>query len=229
MNSIKRGFFFAVVLMLVAVPFLSAQQSYKDLKFPPLNDFKIPSVERVVLDNGLILFLLEDHELPTVNLSGFVRFHAGDEPADKIGLANLTIAVMRSGGTKTKSGDDVDLELDRMAAHIGFGAGATYGVFSASSLKDQWNKTLPLLMDIMKNPAFPEDKIELKKISSRSNISRRNDDPFPIAIREFKKAIYGPASPYARHTEYATIDAITRDDLVAFHQKHFHPERMMVA
>jgi len=211
------------------MPFVSAQQQYKDLKFPTLSDIKIPDVERVELDNGMILYLLEDHELPTVNLSGFVRFHSGDEPADKIGLANITTAVMRSGGTKTRSGDDIDLELDSMAASVGIGAGPTYGGFSASSLKDQWEKTFPILMDILKNPAFPQDKIELKKISSRSLISRRNDEPFPTALREFIKAVYGPASPYARHTEYATIDAITRDDLVAFHKKHFHPERMMVA
>ncbi len=79
------------------------------------------------------------------------------------------------------------------------------------------------------NPAFREDKIELAKIKHRSIIARRNDFPFSIAFREYSKLIYGPESVYARHTEYATIDNITRDDLVAFHKRFYHPNNMMLA
>ncbi|HOY68627.1 MAG TPA: pitrilysin family protein [Candidatus Ozemobacteraceae bacterium] len=216
------------LLCLAAVP-VQAQQSYKQLQFPPLNDFQIPSVEQAVLENGLTLYLLEDHELPTISLFGMVRFNVGDELAAKTGLIPLTTAVMRTGGTKTRSGDEIDIELDRLAASVGVSGGTSSGGFYASSLVDQWDRTLAILADILKNPAFPEDKIELKKIEARSMISRRNDEPFPIVVREFIKLVYGPDSPYARHTEYATIDAITREDLIAFHRTHFHPERMMVA
>jgi predicted Zn-dependent peptidase len=79
------------------------------------------------------------------------------------------------------------------------------------------------------HPAFPPNKIELAKIQHRSAISRRNDEPAEIASREFSKLIYGPQSVYARQTEYATIDAIARDDLVAFHKRFFGPNTMMAA
>jgi predicted Zn-dependent peptidase len=79
------------------------------------------------------------------------------------------------------------------------------------------------------NPAFREDKIELEKIMSRSSISRRNDNAGQIVWREYNKIIYGSQSVYARQTEYAAIDNITRDDLVAFHKKFYRPNNMMLA
>jgi len=78
------------------------------------------------------------------------------------------------------------------------------------------------------NPAFREDKIMLAKIQHQSSIARRNDNVGSIAAREFEKLIYGPDSVYARHTEYATIGGISRDDLVAFHKKFFGPNNMML-
>ncbi len=79
------------------------------------------------------------------------------------------------------------------------------------------------------HPAFRQDKIDLAKISARSAIARRNDNAAGIAMREYAKLIYGCDSVYARHTEYATIDNITRDDLVAFHRKYYHPNHTMMA
>jgi zinc protease len=219
--------FFAFFLFNAAL--VAGQTHFKDLKFPTLNDVKMPTVERLVLENGLVVFLLEDHELPTVSIAGRIRFHVGDEPADKIGLRAVTAGVMRNGGSKTRSADEIDLALDNMAASVNFGIGNTSGSFGASSMTGQWEKTLAILLDLLQNPAFPEDKIELKKIEMRSLIARRNDEPFPTTVREFYKLVYGPASPYARQTEYATIEAISRDDVVAFHQTHYRPERMMAA
>ncbi len=228
-NSVKFTLSVILVLTFALCPPGNAQVHYKDLKFPLLNDVQLPKIDRTVLDNGLVLFLLEDHELPVINLSAFVRFNVGDVPPEKIGLADLTAQVMREGGTKTRPGDSIDQELDRIAADIGIFAGTSLGGFTASALTDQWEKVFPILMDILQDPVFPQDKIDLKKLEANSSISRRNDEPFPAAIREYKKLVYGPTSPYARHTEYSTIDSITRDDLVAFHKTHFHPERMMVS
>jgi predicted Zn-dependent peptidase len=88
---------------------------------------------------------------------------------------------------------------------------------------------LPILADILMNPAFPEEMIQLGKLRQRSAISRRNDNVSGIASREFGKLIYGADSPYARSAEYATIDSITREDLISFHQRFFYPNNMMLA
>jgi zinc protease len=79
------------------------------------------------------------------------------------------------------------------------------------------------------HPAFRQEKIELAKIAQRSGISRRNDNIFQITNREFESLIYGKESPYATYPEYVTIDAITRDDIIAFYNKYFHPNNTIFA
>lgn len=202
---------------------------YRKLKYPPLREVKVPEVTRVTLPNGMKLLLLEDHELPLVQLSARIRVGSIYEPAEKVGLADITGDVMRTGGTAAMSGDQIDEALEAMAASVETGIAEDYGWASLSVLKEDIDKTLGILADVLMHPAFPQDKIELTKIQQRSAISRRNDEPDEIASREFAKLIYGADSVYARHTEYATIDAITRDDLVAFHQRFFGPNAMMAA
>jgi zinc protease len=206
-----------------------AQKHYKDLSYPKLKALEIPGIEQVVLKNGMKLFLLEDHELPIINLSSLIRVGSVYEPADKIDLASITGTVMRSGGTSTRTGDEIDEQLESIAASVETGIGQSSGSASMSVLKKDLEAGLSILADILMNPAFPEDKIELAKIQSRSSISRRNDDVRSIVSREFRKLIYGPGSVYARHPEYAAIDRITRDDLVAFHKKFFHPNSVRLA
>jgi len=108
------------------------------------------------------------------------------------------------------------------------GIGLTSGSASMNVLKEDFEKLLPTYIDLLQNPAFPEDRIELAKTQQKTAISRRNDETLPIGIREFQKLIYGPESVYARTTEYETIDNITREDLVEFHEKSFVGENMMI-
>jgi len=202
---------------------------FKDLTYPELGEIEIPEVERVTLDNGIQLFLLEDHELPLINVSAMIRTGSVYEPADKIGLAAITGNVMRTGGTTSKTGDQIDEELEQIAASVETSISLNSGRASMSVLKEDLDTALAIFADVLMNPAFSEDKIDLAKIRHRSAIARRNDHPSSINWREFWKLIYEPDSVYARHTEYATIDNITRDDLVAFHEKFYHPNNMMLA
>ena len=202
--------------------------NYKQLKYPKLGDIEMPEVERVTLANGMQLFLLEDHELPLISVSARIRAGSIYEPADKIGLAAITGSVMRTGGTVSKTGDEIDEQLERIAASVETGIGLNSGYASVSVLKQDIDVGLDILADVLMNPAFREDKIMLAKMQHRSAIARRNDNVGAIASREFDKLIYGPDSVYARHTEYATIDNISRDDLVAFHRKFCGPNNMML-
>jgi predicted Zn-dependent peptidase len=202
---------------------------YKQLKYPKLRDIQVPQVERMTLPNGMQLFLLEDHELPLVQVSATIRTGSIYEPADKIGLASITGSVMRTGGTTSKTGDEIDEQLEQIAATVETGIGRGSGSAFMSVLKDDVDTGLSVLADVLMNPAFRQDKIDLAKIQARTGIARRNDNPSGIASREYTKLIYGPESVYARHVEYATIDNITRDDLVAFHRKFYHPNNVMLA
>jgi zinc protease len=223
-------------LVLTGVAFLAgpgpAQErvpDYKQLKYPLLRDIQVPQVERVALPNGMQLFLLEDHELPLIHVSALIRTGSVYETADKIGLAGITGTVMRTGGTTSRTGDEIDEQLEQIAASVETGIGLNSGRAYMSVLKEDVDMGLSVLADVLMNPAFRQDKIELAKISARTSIARRNDNPSGIAWREYRKLVYGPESVYARQTEYATIDSITRDDLVAFHRRFYHPNQVMMA
>ena len=78
---------------------------YDQLEFPPLPDIKIPKYERYQLDNGLIVYLVEDHELPLVKGTALFRTGSRLEPSKQVGLAGITVATMRTGGTVNHSPD----------------------------------------------------------------------------------------------------------------------------
>lgn len=220
--------FILLALLLCLVTSSPAQKHYKDLKYPKLRDIKIPKVEQVTLSNGMKLFLLQDHELPLINVSAKIRTGSVYEPTDKIGLATITGEVMRTGGTTNKTGDEIDEILESIAASVETGIGLNSGSASMSVLKKDIDTGLSILADVLMNPEFREDKIDLAKVEQRSLIARRNDDIFSLAIREYRKLVYGPENVYARHTEYATIDNITRDDLITFHMKFYHPNNVIL-
>ncbi len=219
----------AVVLALFAAP-LAAQKNPKDpFDFPRLNALKIPAVKQLTLKNGIQLFLIEDRRYPTIDMLGLFHTGAALEPADKVGLAALTGTVLRSGGTQERSGDQIDRELETMAATIETAIDNESGSISVSMLKESLDQVLPLMAAILRRPVFDKEKIELAKIEARSGISRRNDDVGQIAEREFAKLIYGAQSPYARQAEYASIDAVSREDILAFYKSYFHPNNLRLA
>ncbi len=220
--------FLAAFLVLFITPAIRSQTNYKDLKYPPMSELKIPQVKREVLPNGMIVFLVEDHSLPLIELSAKIRTGSVYELADKVGLAEITGSVMRTGGAGKRTGDLIDDELERLGASIETQIGSTEGGANMSVLKEDIDKGLSILADILMDPKFEQDKIDLAKVEQKSGISRRNDFVGQLADREFNKLIYGVQSPYARTTEYYTIDNIKREDLVAFHKKYFHPNSVIV-
>lgn len=206
-----------------------AQKSPKDkFDFPKLNDIKMPKIQEKTLKNGMKLFLVEDQNYPTINMRAMVRTGSVYEPTDKIGLASITGSVLRTGGTKSMTGDEIDKKLETMAASIEAGIGSSSGFLSVSMLKENLDEVLSVFADIVMNPVFDKEKIGLEKVQHRSGISRRNDQVGQITNREFYKLIYGADSPYARHAEYATIEAITRDDIIAYYKKYLHPNNIMM-
>lgn len=219
----------ALVLCLALLGSTGAAQDVSKLKFPPLNKLQIPEVERITLDNGLKLYLLPDKSLPVFNIA--VRINCGSylEPADKVGLADVTGTVMRTGGTLKWSGDEIDELLEGIGGSVETSIGQTSGSARVNVLSEYAETGIEVLAEILRRPLFDEDKINLAKVQERSVISRRNDNPQGIVFREFTKAIYGPESVYARNVEYATIDAISRDDLLAFHKEYFKPQNVQMA
>ena len=203
-------------------------KDHEKIKYPDLNPFVVPQPKTVELDNGMVVMLLEDHELPLVELRARIRTGSRLVPAEKTGLADIYGEVLRTGGTKRMTGDAIDDFLEARAAEIETGIGVDSGFLYASSLTQDIPEILDLAASILREPAFAEDKITIAKNQVNAVIARRNDDPDGILDREFDKIIYGAESPYALTPEYATIAAITRDDLIAFHEKYVHPNRIIL-
>ena len=207
----------------------TATPSVKTLKFAPLKPVKIPEVTQFTLPNGLRVYLLESHSLPVV--SGFALVKTGNlfDPRDKAGLADMVGTVMRSGGTRTRTGDQLNEQLENIAASVETGIGETSGRVSFNALKENTDEVLAVFKDVMLNPEFRQDKLDLAKTQEKSGIARRNDDAAGIASREFSNILYGRNTPYGWNIEYETIDRISRADLLAFHQRYFFPKNTMLA
>lgn len=203
-------------------------RSWKQVPIPPLRAFTPQVPRRVELSNGMVIFLQEDRELPVID--GIVRIRGGsrDEPAEKIGLASMYAEVWRTGGTKNKTGDELDDFLEAHAARVEASDGLDSTALSWSTLKENFDQVFPVVLDLLEHPEFRQDKIDLVKQQFASLISRRNDELEEIASREAAKLAYGADSPYARSAEYYTISAVTRDDLLAWHQRTVAPNNMVV-
>ncbi len=197
--------------------------SYKDLKYPPLPPLKVPDPVEVTLSNDMKVLLLEDHELPLVSGAALIRTGNLFDPSNKRGLAGLTGEVLRSGGTAAKTGDQLDQDLENVAASIESQIGETSGTLTFSCLKENTDQVLGLVRDLLSTAEFRQDKVDLAKTQTRSGISRRNDDPDGIADREFSDIVYGRNTPYGWRIEYADIDNIQRQDLINFYRRYYFP------
>lgn len=218
----------AVTALCILALTASAQQVDK-LKYPPLTQPAVPNVERITLDNGLRLYILEDHALPTFRASVVINGGSYLEPDGKIGLAEMVGAVLRTGGTEKWTGDQIDEALEAVGGTVETSFGLLTGSAFISTLNEHSDLALEVLSEILRRPVFDTGKINLAKVQMRSAISRRNDDPFAIAQREFAKQVYGPKSVYARQEEYTTVNSVKRDDLMAFQRAVIVPKNIQLA
>jgi zinc protease len=228
-SAIRHLILAAASLVMITGSAFGQATSVNEIKSPPLRSFSMPQPKRIQLPNGMVIFLMEDHELPLVRGSALIRGGSRDVPAAKSGLLGIYTGSWRTGGTTTKTGDELDQLLESKAARVETGGGTASTTVSMDVLKNDFDTVFPIWVDVLRNPAFRQEKIDLAKTQANTGISRRNDEPGGILSRESTKLGYGTDSPYARQSEYATISAITRDDLVAFHKQFVYPNNIIVS
>jgi zinc protease len=201
----------------------SGVASPRDLKYPPLGTIHIPDSTVFTLPNGMKVSLTEDHELPMVNGQAVVRTGGLLDPAQRIGLAQLTGMAMRTGGAAARTGEQVDTMLENLACTLDVSIGDSSGTLSFSGLKENAPALLQLFKDILTRPGLRPDKVDIAKSQLRVAVAHRNDNAQAVAHREFGRLIYGKDSPYGWRPEYATVDRVFRGDVRAFHQRYFFP------
>ena len=197
-----------------------------DMVFQPVR-FSFPQADRVQLSNGMVLYLREDHELPLLNLVALIRTGAVYEPEDKLGLASLTGTVMRTGGTSALSGDEINEQLEFIAASMETGISREAGSASLSVLSKDREIGFRIFADVLMHPVFAQDKVDLAKKKELEAIRRRNDDPQDIAFREFRRTLFRD-NPRGRVPTLKTVSAVTREDMIAFHRTYVRPNTMIL-
>jgi predicted Zn-dependent peptidase len=227
----------AAVLALVTAAALGGPASAQEiparpeaLTFKPIV-FTPPSARdhRVVLKNGMVVFIAEDRALPLVSLSLTVRTGSWLEPAGKEGLAGLTGAQIRRGGTKSLSAEELDERLDFLAAQVSTGIGPTSGSAGLNCLADNLDESLKLFVEMLREPRFQEDRLALAKEQALQEMKKRNDDSADIETTEWNALLYGESHFTNRFPTESSVKSITREDLAAFHRRTFHPANMIAS
>lgn len=200
------------------------------LKYPPLKfDVPDPASMRHPLPEGTVIYALEDPALPLVHLQIYFRSGSFNDPAGKEGLADLWAEVLRTGGTKKRTPQALDEELDFLAAELGVSAGDVTSSITLSLLAKDLAQGLEILDDMLRNPEFRQEKLDLARAQFLDRIKARNDSTASIETRESNLLLYGPKHPINRLATRKSLESITREDLVEFHRGHLHPSRFIVA
>lgn len=218
-----------IATMLLASAGCATQKAVdpRKLSFEQLN-FNIPKSERLTLSNGIRVYLLEDHELPLVNITAIFKGGAIYDPPQMPGLSGLTGAAIRSGGTRELSPEKLDAELEFMSSSIESSISEENGTLSMASLVKNLDKTMQLYADVMTKPGFDQSRIDLAIKGSVDAIRRQNDDPKGIASREYRRAIFA-GHQLGQMPTVEGIRKISRLDIIACYNRSVIPGSMILA
>ena len=202
----------------------------RDLRFEGLDfDPPVAADHRHVLSNGVVAFVVPDHTLPLVTVSVLVRTGDYLEPPEKAGLASLVGSQMRAGGTERLAPGEFDEEIAFLAANVRTGIDATVGRASMNCLTKDLDQTLDLFFEMLRSPRFDPDRLDLARSQLLQQMERRNDSTQSIEQREWRRLLRGDGHFTSRPVTQASVEAITREDLLAFHREHYHPGRFLFA
>lgn len=202
----------------------------RELTYPKL-DYTPPKAAsyKQVLNGGFVGYFVEDHDLPLTNISVTIRVGSYLDPAGKEGLAAAVGSQMRAGGTARWKAEEFDEEADFLAANISSSIGGTSGSASVNFLGKDMDKALELFFDMLQNPAFQQDRLDLYKSQTLQQIERRNDRTDGIESREWNRLMRGDRHFSSVWSTKSSIGSLTREDLLAFHKKYYHPGNFIFA
>ncbi len=224
----KKLLFIAVLLLSGCTQSFFSQQSRPDqLTFPPL-DFHFPEVAQQQLDNGMKVYLKEDHELPLVELTVMVEGGSIYDPTEKAGLSQFFARSLSTGGTQQSSPDKLEAELESMAAELSVSS-SLYGYEIDMSLnRGDLKRGIGILAELLRQPRFDNKRMELVRTQMLEQIKRQNDDPGSIAGRLLKKEIYQD-HPLGASPTQSGVESFKRADLLQLHQRYFQPQNVWLA
>ncbi len=202
----------------------------EQLVYPPLN-WTPPSAKdhRFVLRSGPAVYLAEDHDLPLVNIAVTLKGGTYLDPPGKEGLADLTGYLLTRSGTKNRTPEALEERLAFLAAQLSSGIDDDRGGVTLNLLSKDLDEGLGILREVLTEPRFAEERLKLRKQQLLADMKQRNDDSADIEARERSVLAFGERFYVNRWETQASVDSISRDDLIAFHRRFVHPRNMLIA
>jgi zinc protease len=220
-----------LALSLVGVAVGQAQQPLDRSKVPPPGPtpkLRVPTWSKTVFPNGATLIISEQHNLPLVSFS--ITFVGGAdqfEGAGRRGLAAITSSMLTEG-TTTKTGDQLSDALQLLGTNVITNITGEQGSMGFISTAKNFSATLAILQDMILNPMFPAEALERVRGRTLTGLAQAKDQPDTISATVFAKVLYGAEHPYGQRANEASVKAITREDVVAFHKAYFQPGRAII-
>jgi predicted Zn-dependent peptidase len=212
---------------------LTARQQRPDRSQPPKPGappaLKLPPIQKLTLGNGLAVRIIEQHEVPLVQINLIVRAGSGTDPAGKFGAASMT-AAMLDEGAGGKSALDLADAIESLGAQLSTSSSFDYSAVRLSTPVSQLSAALSLMADVAQRPDFPAAELERLRKERLTQLLQARDDPASIVSIAFPRIVFGDRHRYgtaAGGTE-ASLKALTLDDLRAFHRGYYRPETAML-
>ena len=184
-------------------------------------------MQRAKLSNGVGVVLMPDRTLPMIEVMVVVRTGAIDDPADKVGLAEFTTGMLRQG-TKRMDADQISRAVDSAGASLGASSEYELSGLTCSGRTGVLDLCLEILSDLLTRPTFPEKEMDEIRERLLSDIKETRDDPASLAELHFSNLLYGDDHPAGRPMTQESVQRITREDLVDFHQRRFVPGNVLI-
>ena len=213
-----KKFAIGLLVMLLATGITFAQVDRSKLPASgPAPEIKIGEAETFTLANGLKVFVVKNTKLPRVSFTLVLERDPILE-GDKAGLTTF-IGDMMMGGTKNRTKDQLDQEIDFIGASLSASATSV----SVSSLKKHQGKVLDLMADVLFNPVFPQPELDKLKKQSLTGLATTKDDPQAISSRLSRAVLYGKNHPYGESQTEQTTKNITLEDVKGYYATYFKP------
>ncbi len=195
----------------------------------PAHDVKFPPYDLQKLSNGLQVVVVQQHEQPAISMRLLVRAGSASDQKDKLGAGALA-AELLDQGTTAKTAQQLADEIDFIGAAESSGAGTDLSYVTMVVMKDSFETGLSMLSDLARRPAFSQAEIDRLRQQTLSGMQVSRQDPEYVANSVFDRLVYG-FHPYGmpQNGTPETLEAVARDDLVAFHTKYFAPNNAFLA
>ncbi|MFI5251038.1 MAG: M16 family metallopeptidase [Bacteroidota bacterium] len=233
-NSMKKLGIFTAYLIIGAFVFTSiilgqAPDRSKPPELGPTPSLTLPAIQHLKLSNNLAVVLMEKHQVPLVQVELVVKTGSVMNPADKLGLANLTATMMMQGAGSRNALELADA-IDFLGARI-----YTYGSWHVSGVSlhtplSKLEDALALFADVALRPTFTSEELERQRKERLTRLGQMHDEPTGISTTAFSQIIFGKDHPYGQmgSGDEKSIRSVTTTDLQNFHQKYFHPNNATI-